>query len=354
MQIVISTEPGVGRFLEKQAYIMKMIVEECSSRHPDHQFYLVHYNQLKNERWPARENVHIISLPVVSKGPFYKWRCRNKINVFIKKKGAEILLSFNSYLLQRKNVSQYNFIYTLPSKKIKHIQLAKGIIASSESLKEKLINEYQVPGQKILVAYGGADSKGMMSEEDKVFVKGKYVEEKEFFLCRMNLARQENIIQVLKAFSLFKKRQKTSMKLILTGEAGTKKKQFESLINTYKYKDEVVVLHELDLREQSQLLRSAYAVLFVEAQKWNVLSELDIISAGVPLLTASSSVLKEISGDAALYFDLTDAKDIADKLMLIYKDETLRGRVIEEGHKITAQYNWPLTTELVWQLLKGK
>jgi glycosyltransferase involved in cell wall biosynthesis len=39
--------------------------------------------------------------------------------------------------------------------------------------------------------------------------------------------------------------------------------------------------------------------------------------------------------------------DIADKMMLIYKDETLRNGIIEKSKNLIEDYNWEKTTDAI-------
>jgi len=69
----------------------------------------------------------------------------------------------------------------------------------------------------------------------------------------------------------------------------------------------------------------------------------------VPVLTSLNSSMEEIAKDAALYADAKNFEDIADKMMLIYKDEKLRKEIIEKGIAIAELYSWQRTADLLWQ-----
>lgn len=53
----------------------------------------------------------------------------------------------------------------------------------------------------------------------------------------------------------------------------------------------------------------------------------------IPILTSNYSFATDICGDAALYFDPLDAKDIADKIKMIIDDATLQNALVERGKK---------------------
>jgi len=59
--------------------------------------------------------------------------------------------------------------------------------------------------------------------------------------------------------------------------------------------------------------------------------------------------MQEIAKDAALFADATSYNDIADKMMMLYKDETLRKQLIEKGRLTAGQYSWNKTADLLWK-----
>jgi len=59
--------------------------------------------------------------------------------------------------------------------------------------------------------------------------------------------------------------------------------------------------------------------------------------------------MQEIAEDAAVYADPGKFESIAEKMMLIYKDENLRKQLIEKGKIVVARYSWEQTGELLWQ-----
>lgn len=61
--------------------------------------------------------------------------------------------------------------------------------------------------------------------------------------------------------------------------------------------------------------------------------------------------MEEVAQNAGLYFDAANFNDIGEKLMLIYKDETLRKKLIENGRSLAPAFTWERTAALLWQCL---
>jgi len=53
-----------------------------------------------------------------------------------------------------------------------------------------------------------------------------------------------------------------------------------------------------------------------------------------------------------MYFDPLNVNDMADKIMLIYKDEELRNSMIQKGKKRVGEFSWQYTADLLWQCIE--
>ena len=58
-----------------------------------------------------------------------------------------------------------------------------------------------------------------MDWEEKELIKEKYADGKAYFLFSGDINQRSNLINLLKAFSFFKKRQKSNMLLLIAGNA---------------------------------------------------------------------------------------------------------------------------------------
>ncbi|HRF18978.1 MAG TPA: hypothetical protein PK977_12465, partial [Chitinophagaceae bacterium] len=62
--------------------------------------------------------------------------------------------------------------------------------------------------------------------------------------------------------------------------------------------------------------------------------------------------MQEIANEAALYAKPESPADIAEKMMLLYKDEKLRSQLIEKGRVVVKQYSWEQSAERLWQSIE--
>lgn len=139
------------------------------------------------------------------------------------------------------------------------------------------------------------------------------------------------------------------MKLVLCGRLAWKNDEFLQLLKTYKYRDDVVMTGYVEEEELVRMIGASYALIYPSFFEGFGVPVLEAMSCGVPALTSSGTSMQEIGEDAALYFNPADFNDIADKMMLIYKDEALRSQLVARGFDVARQYSWQRTADLLWE-----
>jgi glycosyltransferase involved in cell wall biosynthesis len=223
----------------------------------------------------------------------------------------------------------------------------------SEFSRADIIHHYKLPAEKIHVVYSAVKEVFQpVSFDEKERIREKFTGGKEFFIYIGALQPRKNLVNLLKAFSLFKKRQKSEMKLVFSGRLAWKNNEFIELLKTYKFRDDVVLTGYLPEQELVSLLGAAYAMVYPSFFEGFGVPVLEAMKCHVPALTSKDSSMEEIGEDGALYFDPNDVKDMGEKLMLIYKDENLRSGLIEKGKEISKKYSWEKTADLLWEAIE--
>ncbi len=220
--------------------------------------------------------------------------------------------------------------------------------------KKQIIDSYKIDSDKIGIIYPAVSSIFLpLTFEIKQTLKEKYTEGKEYFIYSGSIAPHKNLVNLLKAFSLFKKRQRSNWKLVLSGVMAWKNDGFIQLLKTYKHRDDLVITGIVADKELAKLIGAAYAVihpsLFVNVGT----AALQAIKCNVPLLASTNTIMQEVAGDAALYFDGSDPGYIAEKLMVIYKDENLRNELIEKGRMIASEYSLQKSADFLWKNIQN-
>ena len=179
-------------------------------------------------------------------------------------------------------------------------------------------------------------------------IKGQYAGGREYFFVDAMAASEEEVVRLLKAFSLFKKRQLSNLRLVVSGRRtpGLKAK-----LETYKYRDEVNFLETM--AAEDRLMDAAYAALFLFEGDSLGVGLVCAWQTGVPALVRMDGRLREMAGDAALGVMDADPGSLAVQLMSIYKDESLRAALIEKGTARLTAFDGGRQLAEVWKAINN-
>lgn len=230
----------------------------------------------------------------------------------------------------------------------------KNIVVGSDFIAKQIIRHYSINGKKIsnfpLIA---GDAYQPIDWQQKELVKEKYAEGKEYFLFAGEIHPGNKLVNLLKAFSFFKKRQKSNMQLIIAAYNYNEHDPFIETLKTYKYKKEVHLLFNLSANELVKVTAAAYGFVYPSLYDGLGIFPLQAMQCGVPVITKDTSALHKRTAGAALYIDPENFEDIAEKMMLLFKDENQRNELIKKGRsKVQEDNNYNSKVFLLESLLK--
>lgn len=215
------------------------------------------------------------------------------------------------------------------------LQKAKSIITFSASCKNEIIDKFKIEERKIVIeSYGNNKKYHPINWEERETVKEKYAEGNEYFLFNGAINSSSNLTNLLKAFSQFKKRQKSSMQLVLLTDAIPAKNEFVDSLRLYKYRNEVKLLSGLDDNEIFSITASTWCAVNLSPLYSDIHFLQNALSCEVPAIAGNTAQANELLADAALYASPAFVDSIAAEMMLIYKDENKRTELIEKGKEL--------------------
>jgi glycosyltransferase involved in cell wall biosynthesis len=282
----------------------------------------------------------------------------NKVVSAIKKNGADILISLNGYPLPTP-VHQVLIISGAEDHKTikaaaRYIQGGNrcSIITSSGSMKEKLVKE-TIPGSAIFIL---PQAPGSMYQpvdwEKREAVKNKYAAGREYFLMPVSNTPHHHIINTLKAFSQFKKWQQSNMQLILWGDF-LHDKRIQDVLPTYKYRDDVKIVENAPGNaDYADAVASCMAMICLPGVDETGILLAEALQCSTPVVTVGTGALAEAGGDAVLYCDPADIKELADGMMKLYKDEKLRHTLISKGREQVLPLSEVIVMERFWNYIQ--
>lgn len=221
------------------------------------------------------------------------------------------------------------------------IRKAAAVVTVSEFSKQDILRHYPAAEGKLHVVHNAAGGQFRpLDWQAREAAKDRFAEGREYFVYTGSIHPRKNLINLLKAFSVFKKRQQTGMKLVLAGRLAWQHEDFTEALSRYKYRDDVILTGYIPADDLAELVGGAYAMVYPSRWEGFGLPLVEAMQAGVPVLCSGVSAMPETVADAGLLFDPADPEDIARQMMRIFIDETERSRLIERGTERARLFAW--------------
>jgi glycosyltransferase involved in cell wall biosynthesis len=233
----------------------------------------------------------------------------------------------------------------------KAIQKAHCILVASPHEKEVVSTRWKKPAARVQVI--GTTISNAFQPVDagtRQAVKNSYTDGREYFICLEGAAGIDPLVTLLKAFSLFKKRQHSSWKLLLPGAFAFTDTAFTELLKTYKYKEDIVVPGAVGEEEGARILAASYAAI-ATPKRGRSDETICAMKCGIPCLAEGGDQLFDNQQGGILPIDWADPGPVAEALMLIYKDELLHQRLSREALATASAFAPEKTAGLVWRSL---
>ncbi len=216
------------------------------------------------------------------------------------------------------------------------------IITPSEFVKQDIMKEWNIPGEKIVVTQLGPVP---LSKEVKPV---KDVDKtKPYLLFVGRVEEKKNLPPVLLAFGELAKTM-PDLHFVIAGKPGVGSEKVDRTIKELpaKVASRVIRAGYVSDEEQSWLYQHACVVVVPSPAEGFGFPVLEGFEAGVPVVTAHEGAAPEIGGNAVLVAQADSATAWGKSLKQAIEDEPQRKKMIEAGTKRLKDFDWEKTADL--------
>ncbi|MGV3657336.1 MAG: glycosyltransferase family 4 protein, partial [Chitinophagaceae bacterium] len=280
MVIAVNTRFWLGSAHEGYGYFIQEVFSRIATQHSEHRFYFLFDRPVHPSITLPPGVMPVVVGPPARHPLLWKWWYDVAVPRVLKKIKADVFLSPDGFLSLTTKVPQclvlhdLGFLHFTEGYQKSHLHFYKyytprflkkaaTIATVSKFSKADILEQYKIAADKISVVYSAAKPVFVpLPWQEHAAVKEKYTEWKEYFIYVGAIHPRKNLINLLKAFSKFKKWQRSSFKLVLAGRLAWKNDEFLQLLKTYKYRADVVLLNYVDEEELARLVGAAYALVY--------------------------------------------------------------------------------------------
>jgi len=219
---------------------------------------------------------------------------------------------------------------------------ATRIIAISQGTKNDLVRQLGINPDKIDVVYEASPKRYQPVEDSKKIemIKTKYNISRPFFLYVGQQRQHKNLVRLVRAFALLRHRYNIDYQLVLVGKADPLAPEIPLLIKKMNLQDAVILTGYVADSDLPYFYAEATAFVFPSLYEGFGLPPLEAMASGIPVLSSHASVMPEILGDAALYFDPMNIEDIAQAMYKLATTFRLQKELRDKGFLQVKKYSF--------------
>jgi len=230
---------------------------------------------------------------------------------------------------------------------------ADRIATVSEFSKQDIMALYNIPASMIDVVYNGANEIYKPLDAEKIkLTRQTHAGGYPYLFFIGSLHPRKNLVNLFKAFDMYRDTRPTPVKLVITGARKWWTKEIETVYNSMKYRDEVIFTGRLTLAEIHRVLGSALALTYVSYFEGFGIPIVEAFRCGTPVITANVTSMPEVADDAAITVDPFNPRAIADAMTRITDDQILREKLIQKGLLRAEEFTWDKSAERLWKSIE--
>ncbi len=246
----------------------------------------------------------------------------------------------------------HNLRVSITSKLIpSSIKRAKRIIAISEFTKNEIERLFPFAKGKIDVVLCGVNPDFHPIAKDKISeIRKKYKLPEKFIMFLGTIEPRKNLIGLLKAYSKIHK--KISHKLVIVGGKGWKYSNIFETIETLQIKSDVIFTGFIPTEDLPAIYNAADIFVYPSIYEGFGIPLLESMASGTPVITSNISSMPEVVGEAGLLADPYSIEDIAEKIVMLAQDCSLRNILSEKGIERAKMFSWKKSAKKVLDIYK--
>jgi glycosyltransferase involved in cell wall biosynthesis len=366
LRIAVNTRLLLKDKLEGIGWFSYESLKRICTQHPEHEFFFI-FDRKWSEDFIFSDNITPISVPPPARHPllYYLW-FEHSIPAVLRKIQPDMFFSPDGYLSLRTKVKSVNVFHDLNFEHYPHdvpaaeryfyrrffpkyAKKAERIATVSEYSKQDIAKLYGVNPDSIDVVYNGSNplykpvNETVRQETIQIYSAGK-----PYFVFVGALHPRKNLVNLFKAFDIFRKENAENVNLLIVGAKMWWTKAIEQAYNNMVFKNDVVFTGRLNTGELNKVLGSALALTYVSYFEGFGIPIVEAFYCDTPVITSNITSMPEVAGNAALLVNPFSPNSIAEAMQKIVAGKELREDLISKGRLRRQHFSWQQTADRLW------
>lgn len=218
---------------------------------------------------------------------------------------------------------------------------ADQVVTFSEHSRKDIARLLDIPLERISVTYPAAPDtiRPVRDRRTLTAVRERYGLPEDFLLFVGTLEPRKNVRRLIKAFGRAAPALPGTA-LALVGPQGWRMSDPAATAEEAGVSQRVVVTGPVPDDELAALYSAATALVYPSLYEGFGLPPLEAMRCGCPVITSNVSSLPEVTGDAAVLVDPCSLEELAEAMVRVVNDRSLREELAERGEKRARRFTW--------------
>lgn len=220
---------------------------------------------------------------------------------------------------------------------------ARKVIAVSEYTRQLTSRAFGYPLEKIVVVHHGSPENGaILPDGGGAPPLARPKPSQPYFLALSTIKESKNYENLLEAFAIVCSKISQPLKLLIAGEIEDKAcfLRIKSHVERNRLSSRVDFLGKVEGAALRALYVGSEGLVFPSKIESFGLPPLEAMAYGVPVAASRIEPIVEVCGEAALYFDPDDPKEMARSIVRLLKDSKLKKTLVEHGRARAKLFSW--------------
>ena len=229
------------------------------------------------------------------------------------------------------------------------------VITVSKFSKSRINLVFGISEERIKVIYNGAtisvNATPFSKEEARTILKESGITSGPFIFALGAISPWKNTELLLRAFASVSK-QTPQLLLVISGIQKEAMSKYNDIAVKLGLSHKVQLLSFVPSSTKNALYRASELFVYPSLFEGFGLPPLEAMSMGCPVVASDKASIPEVVGNGALLADCTSAEDLANKILMVLKDERLRNRLTERGFARLKFFTWEKSARKHWEIFK--
>ena len=228
------------------------------------------------------------------------------------------------------------------------------VIAICDNTKDRLINDYGVPEEKITIIPAGVDINRFNPNNDGKTLRNKLnIDDKKVILCVAKLGYLKGIYYLIEAFRKIADQYKDTILVIAGSGNKTEERRLRNLVASLNLRDKVIFTGWVNYDDVPYLYAASDVFVHPSLLEGTPLVILEAMATGKPVIATGIAGVPDMITDGIDGFlvEEKNVEQIVEKLSVLLEDEGLCKKIGRNARKkVEEKFSWDMIAEQILEV----